>query len=668
MGRRVACLCAGLCVLIPVGWGAVAGVAVSRADSWTAPASSPWPASPGVLEDLLPEPWWVTAGATGLRPTGIELVNAHGVDSMVVDGTGAVWVDGAWQLARVDPASGSAQIWDVADDATFAAIRAIRPSRRAGVWLIEDHSVRLFDGRRFLRDLRVPAALRGGEFGTVTDLAEVGTEVWVSSDAGVARCTQGGAWSWVGEGSISGARMLAVDSLGRVWSVGRVASEGPSPHVLLRFSAGRWSPPGGTGAPRLAEDIVADPMGVLVTRLGLSVRRFDGVRWRRLPLIPSIPGSAHLLSVGPDGALWVAGSQGLSRYTAHEDWRVIAGPEAVASVSGIGFVGTDVVFADESGLLRLDGNGLSRIWASRDPGIGAPMEGLLVTSSDEAWAVDEWGIEQFRDGVWRRRQRGLGWQGGAWFGWSSGMQLALATDSAVWAITDGGLARFEGDERVLVPRDTGDGWLLTGPDAAVWAVGALLAGSFGWYTGQDPDEGGVSLVGADGTLASLSLPGPWWSLKSVAAGADGSVWMTVCEGDRADYCTVPSLMRWDGQWSPVPHPGAGISGISVATDGGLWALLTASVLADEVPVVARYANGTWTQFPDAGNLQWLAPAPGGRACGVDATASALVCIDPTGRVSRLPLAVPGHVHVGPDGSLWLEDAGVVARLPGTMPR
>ena len=31
------------------------------------------------------------------------------------------------------------------------------------------------------------------------------------------------------------------------------------------------------------------------------------------------------------------------------------------------------------------------------------------------------------------------------------------------------------------------------------------------------------------------------------------------------------------------------------------------------------------------------------------------------------MAVTGDLRIGPDGSLWVQDSGVVARLPGSMP-
>ena len=98
-------------------------------------------------------------------------------------------------------------------------------------------------------------------------------------------------------------------------------------------------------------------------------------------------------------------------------------------------------------------------------------------------------------------------------------------------------------------------------------------------------------------------------------------------------------MRWDGQWSPIPYPGAGVTGVAVAPDGGLWALLTERGLRLRDAFVARYAEGTWSQFPAAANLEWLMPAPGGRVCGVAPAVPELVCIDPRVEVSRAALPV-----------------------------
>ena len=148
-----------------------------------------------------------------LTPTGIDLVNAPGVESMVVDGTGAVWLHGPWQLTRVDPATGAARTWDVADDVVFATVRSIGPSGNGGVWLVEPNacgcstagaSCAISPFRR-----RIAVARLAGS----TAWSRSEPEVWVSSVAGVAR-SAGGAWSLVGDDTITGAAMLTVDTEG----------------------------------------------------------------------------------------------------------------------------------------------------------------------------------------------------------------------------------------------------------------------------------------------------------------------------------------------------------------------------------------------------------------------------------------------------------------------
>jgi hypothetical protein len=589
---------------------------------------------------------------------------------MVVDGAGAVWVHGGWQLARVDPVTGSARLWDASDDAVFATMTAMRPSTGAGVWLIEDDRVRLFDGLRFVRDLSVPAESRGGEGASVSDVAEVGTEVWVASAAGVARCTHGGAWAMVGQGSIRQSGELIVDSDGRVWSVGRVATEGDSRHVLVRFDRGQWSTLGGLAAPKVAEEVVADPTGGVLTRHGLAVWRFDGASWRSLPLLPSAQfprtGADHTMSVGPDGAVWVLGKDGPYRYQEPGGWRRMVGRDQPTLVA-LGIRGTDVLVADASGLLRLEGDLLHRVWTSRGPGLGLPLAEVLAVSADEIWATGDDGVVEFHDGRWLRRTPGLAGQGGAGTELGAAARLVLASDGAVWAITDGGLARFEGGEQALVARAAATGWLLPGPEGAVWAVEAILSGWSAWYAGDASDSSSVSLVRTDGTQTSVRLPGPPWSLTSLAAGLDGTIWATICEPDGFDYCTLPALMRWDGQWSQVAYPRTGISAVSVAADGGFWALITAGKTAEETPTVARYSAGTWTTFPGLPALQSITASPRGGLCGIDSSEPSLVCLDPSGRVSSQPIAVAGQLRIGPDGSLWVEHRGTVARLPGTVP-
>ncbi len=102
-------------------------------------------------------PAWPEGSSADLVPSGLTLAGGTGEGDVVVDGAGMVWVDGPWQVARVDPATGRATIWDAADDLAFTTVRRLAPAEPAGVWLDSGDRVRLFDGQRFLVDIAVPA-------------------------------------------------------------------------------------------------------------------------------------------------------------------------------------------------------------------------------------------------------------------------------------------------------------------------------------------------------------------------------------------------------------------------------------------------------------------------------------------------------------------------------
>jgi hypothetical protein len=72
--------------------------------------------------------------AAPIESSGIVLAGSSGWGtSAVVDGAGMVWIDGPFELTRLDPRTGEATTWDAADDLTFATITAIAPSDGAGV-------------------------------------------------------------------------------------------------------------------------------------------------------------------------------------------------------------------------------------------------------------------------------------------------------------------------------------------------------------------------------------------------------------------------------------------------------------------------------------------------------------------------------------------------------
>ena len=609
--------------------------------------------------------WWSVASAAEMIATGIEVEAMSGVDALVVDGAGDAWLAGPWQLTRVRPQTGESQSWDISDDVTFAAQSGVRPARAGGVWLMLDDRLRLFDGQRFMRDLPVPAAFRGGEGGSVNDMLEVGSEIWVSSPAGVARCT-GDTWSLVGPGEVAGAGPMAVDSAGFVWTLAQTWTGIGLAQQILRFDGTTWGIPDAEGAPVDASEIVAGTRGDMLARSGSQVFRFDGQAWGELTFAPEQAVARRQLvdlAVAPGGDMWALGPEGLARAPVEGPWTRVVAVDGTAV--GVGAVDEHILVADSAGLSRVEGDRLERLWSAPRRGPVASMNSVVAVSSDEAWVAVSGGLGRMRAGRWEVLEEPLIPDSGS--GVRSGPDLVRATDAAVWAITGPGLVRYQGDDRRVFRRDRPDERLLPGPDGSVWAAQTRWPGWTVWYSGDREQGRTLTRIHPDGHIAEVELPGVAWSLTSLTAGADGSLWATICADNRSDYCTEPDLVRWNGSWASVPYPGTRVTALAVALDGGLWATLVPDE-GPRTPVLARYVQGTWSSYPDVPVLHDPVLAPDGSLCGVRATPGDLLCVDEAGAVRNLPMGIPGTVDVGVDGSVWVVDRGQVARLPVTIER
>ncbi|MDH4017311.1 MAG: hypothetical protein OEV20_08230, partial [Actinomycetota bacterium] len=383
------------------------------------------------------------------------------VDAMVVDGAGAAWLHSSGKVTRVDPSTGSARWWDLGDDAAFGTATGLRASRQSGVWLVSGAHLRLFDGHRFVRDIPVPAEFRGGEGVSITDMVEVGPEIWVSSPAGVARCA-GGAWAMVGPGQLTHVRTLAAEPAGHVWAAG-LASKGLSfQTTVARFDGSRWSTPQ-PSAPRSRGTVVADPTGGVLRHLGRELHRFDGLAWRRLPDIPALRGQFALPvapAISPAGVVWLRGTDFLATQVSGWWRRVVDHPSR--DLVQMAFTDVDVLVADSAGLLRLGGDRLQRVWLEPGARLGEPPVRALALSVDEAWAISAQGSEpdvilRFSDGRWQEMEPGANPAG-----------LAVGTDGGVWVATVQGLVRFSGGKWEAVDAGPRAGSLIAGPDGAVW--------------------------------------------------------------------------------------------------------------------------------------------------------------------------------------------------------
>ena len=330
---------------------------------------------------------WPEGSSTDLVPTGLALVGGTGEGDVAVDGAGMVWVDGPWQVARVDPATGVATIWDAADDLAFTSVRGLAPAQPAGVWLDSGDRVRLFDGERFLVDIAVPAQYADVEGDQVAsgEFLQVGDELWVSGGGGVARWADG-SWSSVGLGTLSTAGPLAVDSDGAVWAGGVSTVDGEERNVVVRFDGTQWTTPGNADQAPAGGigDIAADPSGgvwVASTQDGPAtdqhgIYRFDGTTWSKA----GPGGYAGDMAVTTGGQLWALAGAGngidpsgevrVARLAADGTWEAFGSDEGAArgqrgAMAVLAVAGDRSSSATSPGSLRSEGDQFVTLW--QDP-------------------------------------------------------------------------------------------------------------------------------------------------------------------------------------------------------------------------------------------------------------------------------------------------------------
>jgi hypothetical protein len=699
MRRRVAGLAGvlcGFCLVSGCTSGAVDPVGQDRVYGPQPRASAPvWPGLTGVTVGDQSSRWWPVSSARDLHPTGIEVVaSSEDVGGMAVDGSGVVWVDVPWGLVRLDPGTWSATAWDVGDDAVFASKEFVRASSGAGVWLAGQDRVRLFDGIRFVRDIQVPAGylgeVREGE-ARVRDVVEVGSELWIATATGVARC-DGHSWSAVGEGQLDDVGRLLLTPWGEVWA----GSWTPGGSMRwTRYDGSRWAPIDRPGYwPMRA--IVGDPTGGIMAAFGSEVLRYDGSEWKTLLQLDDADGAdgrAEAIAASGDGTAWAivvedrTFLQSLLRSDGEGHGHPIAAPDGM-SPTAVAVSGDTVVVSADTGVYRVAGDVLERVWSPQLRGavVGAQLIDVVPVSGDEAWILTEdWSVEGGLVQLWRVQVGSPNpvlvaslpeSAAQTFWGWplpSLGSAAVPASDGALWYVTEEAVIRVaSGTESVVASRsseDLADAYVVNVNVVATEQGGPERADPRPREIGPDafveltvPGTAITQTLYGDGDIHcpnhwahDLSLPVGQVQYTPTPQAVEITVTLTQAWPDTEYYVEVNTDQFCQGQQDGTGDRRFG----GLVTDGDGAGSLTLTYLptsdyAARLPAVALLAGDAGSVWVLSTEPGWL--EPGDRQPSEEASLEGLRLLAPEGGSTQVDLPAPARdimlLAVGAGDHLW----------------
>ncbi|MDZ4866062.1 MAG: triple tyrosine motif-containing protein [Alphaproteobacteria bacterium] len=387
-----------------------------------------------------------------------------------------------------------------------------------------------------------------------------------------------------------------------------------------------------------------------------SIRQFHHTTWTAKD---GAPPEIWALDQGPDGFLWLGTGTGLFRFDGVRFERLQAAPgERLFSIdiTSIKVVATNEIWIgySDGGVSHLK-DGHVTTYLEKD-GIAPGMVVNLRRDNDGAlWAVSHGGLSRFEGGRWRRA--------GADWNVPSGMVIGLfqARDGTLWLSTEGsiyfsrpGARRFEPTGAV-----TSHATFTQTPDGRMW----IADGFHGLRPLPNYPAGETR---STWTLKAAS-PRDALSASNYAIDRDGAIWAT----DTANG----GIFRFNPHQSNQPTHSVLASGVDVFRRAdGLTADRSGPILCDREGNIWVGTNAGLNRFRNARVIHETAvPGWGGRGYSIAATPDGTYISDgvslyraapnePARAVARLSIPGPTILLATRDGALWYGNNGFVHRL------
>jgi len=252
---------------------------------------------------------------------------------------------------------------------------------------------------------------------------------------------QAGRWRALRAGpTLNKVTTAAVTPDGALWAGFGTAESRAAGGGLSRFDGQRWQYVSRANGFPLSDNVrllAVAPDGALWAGAGCGLARRDGQTWRTVATCDQLSGNVHDLAFSTDGTVWVATDFHVYRFDG-QTWTTYQSKIPLSMTADV----NDVVWVSHA---QMAGGGISAIdgdtWTTYpgDPPLDQ-VNALVAANDGTIWAgTYDQGVVRFDGQSWTGYTTAEGLPSNRVF------ELRLAPDGRLWAITDLGLAYFDGN-------------------------------------------------------------------------------------------------------------------------------------------------------------------------------------------------------------------------------
>lgn len=187
------------------------------------------------------------------------------------------------------------------------------------------------------------------------------------------------------------------------------------------------------------------------------------------------------------------------------------------------------------------------------------------------------------------------------------------------------------------------------PARGLWGIAVGADGNI-WFTESALGLAGIGRITLQGELTEFPLPDPNSFPTRIVAGPDGALWFTGNTRRLGRITTAGEISEFE---VPSASELSGLGGIAVGPDGNLWFVIKNRGLASINPL------GDIVEHGGPGGADDIVTGPDGALWGASfgVPTGSVFRFSMSGQTSRFQVRTALRITVGPDGNIWVTEAG-----------